>query len=276
MHNQRAFSFVHMPPTPFAQRHALTSRISSSLAAAREQLICRLTRARGIPRMVNGLRLHVDPGTRARFGRDHDSNCAAALRRRVRPGDVVWNAGANVGVYTLQLAHMVGASGRVVAFEPNSHSATILQRNIRLNGFEGRVRVEHLAVAGRSGRATLFASGDSQMARLSQPNPMDGPQTPSAVGCTTLNDYARANGGPAGIVMDIEGAEIEALQAATDLLREGPGWMLVELHPDAWDWSGHSAAQLAGLLDEFGWSVTPLSGQQDPLAGYGHVLLERR
>lgn len=263
-------------PTPLKRRRTITSQIASSLAAAREQLICRLTRARGIPRVVNGLRLNVDPGTRARFGRHHDSSCAAALRKRVRPGDVVWNAGANVGVYALQLAHMVGPSGRVVGFEPNGHAAAILERNIRLNGFEGRVLVEHLAVAGRSGQVQFFAFGDSPMARICQPNPLDGPQTPSAVACTTLDGYARTHGAPAGIVMDIEGVEIEALLAATGLLREGPGWMLVELHPDAWAWSGHSAAQLAELLDTYGWSVTPLSGQRDPLAGYGHVLIDRR
>ena len=68
--------------------------------------------------------------------------CAAALLAHVRRGDTVWNVGANVGVYTLQLAHMVGDTGRVVAFEPNPRTIAVLRRNVALNGYEDRVLVE--------------------------------------------------------------------------------------------------------------------------------------
>jgi FkbM family methyltransferase len=43
-----------------------------------------------------------------------------ALADAVRPGDCVWDVGANVGHYTRLLAEQVGQSGRVVAFEPFS------------------------------------------------------------------------------------------------------------------------------------------------------------
>ncbi len=202
--------------------------------------------------------------------------CAAALLAHVRRGDTVWNVGANVGVYTLQLAHMVGDTGRVVAFEPNPRTIAVLRRNVALNGYEDRVLVEPMAVAERSGHVQLFAAGDSQMARISHPNPLDGPQEPIAVPATSLDDYAVHHGMPAGLVMDIEGLEVAALQGAKRLLADGPDWMLVELHPDAWAWSGNSAAELLHLLNDYGWIATPLSGQNSASASYGHVLLERR
>src|SRR5208282_3272360 len=39
-------------------------------------------------------------------------------RQLVRPGDVVIDAGANNGVFTLVFARAVGPAGRVIAFEP--------------------------------------------------------------------------------------------------------------------------------------------------------------
>ena len=43
----------------------------------------------------------------------------AAFRAAVRPGDVVLEAGANVGAYTMLFAQWVGPAGRVFAFEPD-------------------------------------------------------------------------------------------------------------------------------------------------------------
>ena len=40
------------------------------------------------------------------------------LKRYRCPGDGPIDAGANVGVYTLLMAGLVGSSGRVLAFEP--------------------------------------------------------------------------------------------------------------------------------------------------------------
>jgi FkbM family methyltransferase len=41
-----------------------------------------------------------------------------ALMRAIRPGDVVWDVGANVGLYTARFSAAVGPTGRVIAFEP--------------------------------------------------------------------------------------------------------------------------------------------------------------
>jgi len=42
-----------------------------------------------------------------------------AFLAEIRDGDCVWDVGANRGIYTESIAGRVGASGKVVAFEPS-------------------------------------------------------------------------------------------------------------------------------------------------------------
>lgn len=50
-------------------------------------------------------------------------------------GDVFWDVGANVGVYTLYAAK-AGKAGQVLAFEPSAGNYMLLNRNIEVNGFD--------------------------------------------------------------------------------------------------------------------------------------------
>jgi FkbM family methyltransferase len=51
-----------------------------------------------------------------------------------KPGDVVFDIGANIDFYSLMAATSVGPSGRVYAFEPNPRAFQILPSNMQANG----------------------------------------------------------------------------------------------------------------------------------------------
>lgn len=51
----------------------------------------------------------------------------------VRPGDVVLEAGANIGTHTLALSRLAGATGRVHAFEPQDYTHQLLCANLISN-----------------------------------------------------------------------------------------------------------------------------------------------
>jgi FkbM family methyltransferase len=53
-----------------------------------------------------------------------------ALHGAIRRGDVVWDVGANLGVYTEAFANWVGPSGTVVAFEPMPSCFSEMERRI--------------------------------------------------------------------------------------------------------------------------------------------------
>ncbi|MDP7018697.1 MAG: FkbM family methyltransferase [Pirellulaceae bacterium] len=80
----------------------------------------------------------------------------------VKPGDVVFDVGANLGYLTLLFSKLVGDQGRVIAFEPAPHVARCLEEHVRCNrctnvtvypialgDCQGTVRFENVAGTGR-------------------------------------------------------------------------------------------------------------------------------
>jgi FkbM family methyltransferase len=58
------------------------------------------------------------------------------LRKIVRKGAVVVDVGANIGWYTLLSAHLAGKTGKIVAFEPEPSSFSLLKQSVKRNGFD--------------------------------------------------------------------------------------------------------------------------------------------
>ena len=57
----------------------------------------------------------------------------SVIKRFIRPGDYVFDIGANIGLLTVPFARHVGANGKVFSFEPQSFVYNVLNKNIELN-----------------------------------------------------------------------------------------------------------------------------------------------
>jgi len=74
----------------------------------------------------------------------------------LKPGEVVFDVGANVGLYTVLLAKVVGEGGQVIAFEPEGQTYAHLLDNLKLNSLTN-VRCFRKALGERSGQAKLYS-----------------------------------------------------------------------------------------------------------------------
>jgi FkbM family methyltransferase len=79
----------------------------------------------------------------------------------VQPGDCVLDIGANIGLYSLALSRAVGPAGRVIAFEPDPDNATLLRRNLDVNGCANVTVVED-ALGDESKDVKLYESDDNR------------------------------------------------------------------------------------------------------------------
>lgn len=89
-----------------------------------------------------------------RFSATYETTVVEALLRSVKPGDVIWDIGANVGLYTLMLAKAVGPAGHVYAFEPAPDSAESIREHARMNGVQN-FEVLQLALGRTAGTLRL-------------------------------------------------------------------------------------------------------------------------
>src|SRR5262249_26574523 len=71
-----------------------------------------------------------------------------AARTLVRRGDVIWDIGANVGLFSLAAAVCAGDHGQVIAFEPDAWIAQLLRRTSGAQPIaHARITVVPIAVA---------------------------------------------------------------------------------------------------------------------------------
>jgi FkbM family methyltransferase len=151
--------------------------------------------------------------------------------RYVAPGAVVWDIGANVGVFSVAAAHR---DARVLSVEPDPwlHSllaATIRHpRNERLSisvlcvAIAGEVGTARLAIASR-GRASNYL--ESYFGR----SDAGGVRTTCLVPVLTLDTLLRTHDRPTVVKIDVEGAEAAALNGAEKLLCEVRPTILIEV-----------------------------------------------
>jgi FkbM family methyltransferase len=139
----------------------------------------------------------------------------------IRPGDIVFDVGANRGDRTDIFARL---RARVIAVEPNQELATRLRWEFRF----ASVAVEPLALGGRTGILPMRHCNLHEMSSLSD-RWIDAVQKSrfpelewnwtEMVPVTTLDNLVRQHGTPAFVKLDVEGYEAEVLAGLSLPLR---------------------------------------------------------
>jgi FkbM family methyltransferase len=133
----------------------------------------------------------------------------------LKPGDVVIDAGGYEGTFAIYAAKVVGKSGKVVAFEPDTENFRKLRENVALNKLEN-ILIINKALWEKDGRLKFnnkHTAGASFYFNAS-------PYTKETDVVTLDNELGRLGISRVDFIkMDIEGSELQALKGAEHILK---------------------------------------------------------
>lgn len=199
------------------------------------------------------------------------------LRRRLKPGSVLIDVGANVGTFSIQLARAVDGL-RVLAIEPVPEVCDALRANIAKNGVEEAVETAQLAVSDRCG--TAIVTSDLAACNYVVPGePRGAPPHSQQVVETTLDVlvHEKALGNVDFIKCDVEGMELRVLLGAQSLLERFSPELLLEIEERWTDRYGYGASEIFEFLDKQGYDYRPIIGGElakrslDPVVDIGRT-----
>lgn len=191
----------------------------------------RLTGPLKFPRTLpNGQRIWVSPSAGLRFlfrrMKDVDPQLLDSTKH-VQPGDVVWDIGANLGLFTFSVAQKASL---VLAVEPDVAMVHLLQKSGGNN-----VRVLQLAVGERVGSRRFHIARRSRAANHLEgygSTQTGGTSEVKEIQAVTLDWLAERFPLPNVIKIDVEGAEREVFKGCSFLSRHRPV-IICEVYPDS-------------------------------------------
>jgi FkbM family methyltransferase len=178
------------------------------------------------------------------------------LTERTQKDDVVYDIGANVGVYTCAVA---SSGADVVAFEPNPAAREKLQRNLEANGFEATVSPK--AVSDEDGTETFYVSSYPEVSSLlrRKATVSGGSVVESTdVKTRTVDTLSCCLSEPDHIKIDVEGAGGAVLRGAKRTLEATEPTVYFEPHGDESD-DRELLEKMGYTVDDLGegWVCTP-------------------
>jgi FkbM family methyltransferase len=214
-----------------------------------ERLSRGLVLRRRLPRRFGGQRVFVSPEAALQYWRwDFDkgfSDLFQFVEEFVKPGNSVWDIGANMGIFTYAAAHRSGPSGTVISVEPDAFAVQLLRRSAAERCVQrATINILPVAVSDSIGLAEfcIVERGTSMnhLACSVGSSQTGGTRCTVTVPTLTLDWLLDRFSPPQVIKIDVEGAELAVLRGAKRMLSDVRPVMLCEV----WETNAEECSKL--------------------------------
>ena len=204
-------------------------------------------------------------GSHLEQGVPYEGELFALMLKKLKRGDTFLDIGAHVGFFSMIAAKLVGDDGEVYSFEMNPDNYSMLAMNTSLNNFRN-IRPHNWAVSNDSGPVQFWVNQDN-----------DGGHSLWDCGRHNFNEKSRLS--PKKMVsysialdhydsfdkvhfikMDVEGAEVLALNGMIDLLKKNLPIVALEINNFGLAQMGHSYQDIRALMNKIGYRCWLIEG----------------
>jgi len=194
------------------------------------------------------------------LNRHGDDPMLVAIDRVADAEAVIYDLGANVGIYALALA-TAGPSRLIIAVEPAPNTVSRLETNIAANGLEDRIEVVACGVGAADREGRFYESTHVELSAFQ-------PESATRWGARVrdvhtvpvrrLETLVADRPAPDVLKIDVEGAGPAVLRGASDVLERYRPMLFIEIHEEGLDTD--VAGSCRTLLEEHGYEIDPRAG----------------
>ena len=195
------------------------------------------------------------------------------FKTSIKPGDIVIDAGANIGFFTILFAKLVGSAGRVIAFEPDLQNFSLLKS--RASNYKN-ISLINAALSDSAGILDLYLSLDLNVDHRTY----DSGENREKISVTSfkLDDYLQDNkiAKVDFIKTDLQGYDPIAIRGMKKTIANTKK---LTIHAEFWPWgiikTGESPTAWLKELSAMGLKTDYSYRGQDNESYYTSILLEK-
>ena len=190
---------------------------------------------RGLKRTINGHQLRLPTRYFKYFPSTYEAENFEFLTNSCKPGAVIIDIGAHIGLFSIIASQITGAAGKVYAFEPAPSTYELLQKTLAINHNESVIETFQKAVGRETGKITFFVSdgqadNGNSLVNYKDDRPLHGID----VEVTSVDAFIKEKkiNRLDFIKIDVEGAEYDTLRGAAETLQNLRPVCIVAIHPE--------------------------------------------
>ena len=190
---------------------------------------------RGLQRRVNGHKLRLPTRYFKYFPETYEAENFEFLKESCKPGAVIIDIGAHIGLFSIIAAQVTGKRGKLYAFEPAPGTFGLLQQTVVINHEEQVIETIQKAVGKENGKITFFVSDNNadnsnSLVNYKEDRSLHGID----VAVTSIDNFVKEKNISKldFIKIDVEGAEYDTLQGAVNTLKNLRPKCIVAIHPE--------------------------------------------
>ena len=190
---------------------------------------------RGLKRTINGHQLRLPTRYFKYFPSTYEAENFEFLTNSCKPGAVIIDIGAHIGLFSVIASQITGAAGKVYAFEPAPSTYELLQKTLAINHNESVIETFQKAVGRETGKITFFVSdGQADNGNSLVNYKDDRPLHAIDVEVTSVDAFIKEKkiNRLDFIKIDVEGAEYDTLRGAAETLQNLRPVCIVAIHPE--------------------------------------------
>ena len=205
---------------------------------------------KGFACIVNGYKVYFPAKWFRYFESNYEESNVSFLKEHCKPGMVIVDIGAHLGLMSVISAQLVGKSGKVYSFEPTPKTFEVLKKVITMNHAEQIIQPVNKAVAKENKTVDFFLSADEGSNSNSLVSKNHRSRIPVKINVTSLDlfvDKHKINNIDV-IKIDAEGSEYDVLLGANKSITQFKPKIILAIHPPLIRNNNHNIADIYDFL----------------------------